>query len=112
MAGETFSTGEAILRRLARIVALLNDPGASVGERANCRAIAEKLSSELGVALDRAAIENALAAEHREPRSLVADIVRVYDEFEAAKRKRGAQARSARKSRADKTKHDGAGGVL
>jgi hypothetical protein len=76
----------ALLHKLMRIIALQDDPGASAGERANCRAIGEKIAAEFGVAFDRGAVERALAAGSVEPFDLAAAIERAYREFETGRR--------------------------
>ena len=88
------------LRKLARIIALLNDPAASDGERANCRMIGERMALALGVDLEAAAANS--AAVKRFSSSTLADAIRAaYRDLEVECRmQQRAQTRASRGNKA------------
>lgn len=57
------------LARLAKMLALHDDPAATDGERAACRHIGEKIAADLGIEFSREAIERAGGFAHQERRA-------------------------------------------
>jgi hypothetical protein len=57
------------LSKLAKMLALHDDPAATDGERAACRHIGEKIAADLGIEFSRSAIEQAGGFAHQERRA-------------------------------------------